>query len=121
MAMTREQEQELEDAIDESVNEARTEPDTVKPFPQQRPASLTAQWDTLARYDRELRSRVRQERIEIVLEYNRLVTETENDFARREDHMLAELHAKRDTALKLLRDKAAERLHEHDLLSQRMG
>jgi hypothetical protein len=118
--MTSEQEKLMEDAVEQAVEQAVEE--TVKPFPpRHHTATLTTQWETLARYDAELRNRVRRERLEIVAEFERLATEAKGDFDRRVDDALAQLEAQRTTALRVLRDQMEARLREHDLLSQRMG
>jgi hypothetical protein len=116
--MTNEMEKELEANLAQAVDAE------VKPFTPRAvttTASLTTQWDHLARIETELRNRVRRERLEIIAEYEKLVTETRTDFERREDDLITALHAKRDAALLQLRSNAAAKLREHDLLSQRMG
>lgn len=118
--MTQEQEKEMEDAVEQAVEQAVQE--TVKAFPaRHHTATLSTQWETLARYERELRDRVRRERLAIVAEFERLATETKGDFDRRIDDAVTQLEVQRNTALRVLRDQMEARLREHDLLSQRMG
>jgi hypothetical protein len=118
--MTNEQEKAIEDAVEKAVDQAVQE--TVKPFPtRHHTQTLSTQWETLARYDRELRDRVRRERLALVAEYERLATETKADFDRRADDAIARLESERMAALRILRDDMEAKLREHDLLSQRMG
>ena len=113
--MTSEQEKEIEEAVEAAVEES------VKQFPaRHHTATLATQWETLGRYEQELRDRVRRERLAIVAEYERLVTETNADFERRLDDAMSALSKQRLTALRTLRDKMEDKMREHDLLSQRM-
>jgi hypothetical protein len=114
--MTSEQEKQMEDAVEQAVEE------TVKQFPaRHHTATLTNQWETLGRYEQELRDRVRRERLAIVAEYERLLVETKADFDRRKDDAVSQLDKQYTAALRLLRDQMETKLREHDLLSQRMG
>jgi len=118
--VTNEQQKQMEDDVEQAIEQAVEE--TVKPFPpRHHTATLTTQWETLARYDRELRDRVRRERLALVAEYERLATETKADFDRRADDAIARLEVERMAALRILRDDMEAKLREHDLLSQRMG
>jgi hypothetical protein len=121
--MTSEQQKQMEDDVEQAVEQAVQEvQETVKTFPaRHHTATLSTQWETLARYERELRDRVRRERLAIVADFERLATETKGDFDRRIDDAVVQLEVQRNTALRVLRDQMEARLREHDLLSQRMG
>jgi hypothetical protein len=113
-------EKELEDVIGKAVAEP-VKPTPLRTVPPPPAQSLTQQWDTLAKIESELRTRIRRERGMITAEHDRLWTETRTDYDRRIDEAVAKLESERQTALRTLADQTAAKLREHDLLKERMG
>lgn len=83
--------------------------------------SLADQWTTLEKIDRELRDRIRKERVSIIAEYDRSVVEIENLYAEKISNAIAELEQEKKNELRDLVDRVSVKLREHDLLTKRMG
>jgi hypothetical protein len=116
-----EMEKELEAALTKAASEIGPfERQPLRPITMPKPVSLTDQWTKLESIERELRTRIRRERMMITAEYERLVVETNTDFDKRVDDALTKLDHERRTALQNLADHTAEKLREHELLTKRM-
>ena len=83
--------------------------------------SLADQWTTLEKIDRELRERIRKERISIIAEYDRNVVEIENLYAEKISNTVAAIEQEKKNELRELVDKVSEKLRDHDMLTKRMG
>lgn len=99
----------LGDAIDAEVQPA--------PPPALTPSDV---WDKLKEREAAVVKRVKRERWMLQENYDKSVLTINQDFDRRVDDAMTELHAKRQTALKALADRTAKELKDLDLLVGRM-
>ena len=113
-------ENELVDSIGKAMEETVRPPPTLRPVPP-KPMGLSDQWTKLQAIDRELRSRIRQEKLMLSAEFDRLLLATNADYDQRIDDAVAKMENERRAAVQALVAQTAEKLREHELLARRMA
>ena len=115
-------EQQIGDILGKNLEtRPETRPEPQRPRVVQREATLSEQWSTLEKIDRELRERIRKERLAIVSQFDTAVVEIENTYREKIENSVALLEQQKKDALADLAHQTAQKLREHDLLNQRMS
>jgi hypothetical protein len=113
-------EKELTAAIDEVVAADAKMPPTLRPVPV-KPPTLAEQWALKEKIEQELYQRIRREKVIIVAGHDQAWAKIKADYETRIDLAVSKLESERRQALQNLADATAEKLREHDLLTQRMA
>jgi hypothetical protein len=111
-------EKDMEKALDGAIKETARATATVRPL--NASASLTEQWTRLELVERELRERIRRERLTLVHEYERRRLEISSDYEKKIGEEVSKLERARDNELAALTEEVERKVREHELLTKRM-
>jgi len=112
---------EVNEVLTKEFPEAKV-PLQIRPVPKpESRLSLSEQWDVIARHDRELREKVRKERVDIIAEHDTKWTNIHTTYARELSEMKATLDAKKEQMMRALEAETHDRLRANEFLAQRLN